>query len=79
MMGVTYSGRFGTLAFGKVLGLVNLFLMTGSFGSILSGWMFDLTGSYDTAFWTFLVLLIPATVALYWLPPAQNMSRPGHA
>ena len=47
MMGVTYSSRFGTLAFGKVLGLVNLFLMTGSFGSILSGWMFDLTGSYD--------------------------------
>jgi len=75
MMGVTYSSRFGTLAFGKVLGLVNLFMMIGSFGSILSGWIFDLTGSYNTAFWTFLVLLIPAMIALYWLPPARNMSR----
>ena len=73
MMGIVYSSRFGTLAFGKVLGYVNLFLMMGSFGSILSGWLFDVTGSYDYAFLTFLALVLPCAVAMYWLPsPAQN-------
>ncbi len=69
MMGIVYASRFGTLSFGRVAGLVNLFLMTGSFGSILSGWIFDATGSYDMAFKSFLVFIIPAAIAIYWLPP----------
>lgn len=69
MMGIVYASRFGALSFGRVAGFVNLFLMTGSFGSILSGFIFDTTGSYDAAFVTFLVLLLPAAIALYWLPP----------
>ena len=69
MMGIVYASRFGTLSFGRVVGLVNLFLMTGSFGSILSGWIFDVTGSYDMAFKSFLVCIIPAAIAIYWLPP----------
>ena len=68
MMGIMYASRFGTLTFGRVLGLVNLFLMIGSFGSIFSGWMFDLTQSYDAAFWTFGALLLPCIVAMLFLP-----------
>ncbi len=68
MMGIMYASRFGTFSFGRVLGLVNLFLMIGSFGSIFSGWMFDLTQSYDAAFWTFGVLLLPCMVAMTFLP-----------
>jgi len=68
MMGIMYASRFGTLSFGRVLGFVNLFLMMGSFGSIFSGWIFDITQSYDFAFWTFILLLVPAAVAMKWLP-----------
>lgn len=68
MMGIIYSARFGTLSFGRVLGLVNMFLMVGSFGSILSGWIFDLTQSYDAAFWLFALLLLPGVVTMYFLP-----------
>ena len=68
MMGIMYSSRFGTLSFGRVLGLVNLFLMIGSFGSILSGWIFDLTQSYDAAFQIFALLLLPGTIVMYFLP-----------
>lgn len=68
MMGIMYSARFGTFSFGRVLGYVNLFLMIGSFGSIFSGWVFDLTRSYDLAFWLFAGSLIPCAVWIYYLP-----------
>lgn len=68
MMGIMYSSRFGTLSFGRVLGFVNMFLMVGSFGSILSGWSFDIFQSYDYAFITFLVMLLPCGIAMKWLP-----------
>ncbi|MDH5737599.1 MAG: MFS transporter [Gammaproteobacteria bacterium] len=68
MMGIMYSSRFGTQAFGKVLGLVNLFLMCGSLGSLLSGFIFDVTGSYSPAFLFFALLLIPASISMAWLP-----------
>ena len=62
MMGIMYSARFGTLSFGRVLGYVNLVIMVGSFGSIFSGWVFDMTQSYDVAFWIFTALLLPGVV-----------------
>jgi MFS family permease len=75
MMGIMYASRFGTLSFGKVLGFVNLFLMIGSFGSLFSGWMFDTMQSYDFAFWTFFVLLVPAAIAMRWLPAPANQTE----
>lgn len=71
MMGIMYISRFGAGSFGKVLGLVNLFVMSGSFGSIFSGWIFDLTGSYSVAFATFIALILPAAISMYWLPEKQ--------
>jgi len=73
MMGIMYSSRFGTLSFGRVLGYVNMFLMVGSFGSILSGWLFDIFESYDYAFLTFLVMLLPCGIAMKWLPQPRSM------
>ncbi len=75
MMGIMYASRFGVFSFGKVLGFVNLFLMLGSFGSIFSGWIFDITQSYDYAFWTYLILLVPAAIAMRWLPAPANQNQ----
>jgi MFS family permease len=74
MMGIMYASRFGTYSFGRVLGLVNLFLMIGSFGSIFSGWVFDMTASYDVAFWCFGALLLPCVVIFYFLPPVEQQA-----
>ena len=67
MIAIMYAARFGTLAFGRVLGLVYLFLVAGSFGSLLSGWLFDVSGSYDLAFQIFAGLLLPAAFGMFWL------------
>ncbi len=72
MMGIMYSARFGTFSFGRVLGYVNMFLMVGSFGSIFSGWVFDLTQSYDFAFWLFAGSLLPCSIAIYYLPQPES-------
>ena len=73
MMGNVYASRFGTMSFGRVLGMVTLFTMLGSSGSLLSGWMFDLTQTYDYVFWFLIVFQIPCVVIMYWLPPpARN-------
>ncbi len=77
MMGIMYASRFGTFSFGRVLGLVNMFLMIGSFGSIFSGWIFDMTESYDMAFWIFAGLLPPCMLAMALLPavpPVESAS-----
>ena len=68
LMGLIYAGRFGVSSFGRVMGLVNLFLTAGSVGSVYSGWIFDLTGSYLPAFATFLILLLPGAIWMRWLP-----------
>ncbi len=72
MMGVMYAARFGTLSFGRVLGFVNMFLMVGGFGSIMSGYIFDMTQSYDYAFWFFASLLLPCSIAMIWLPQPEK-------
>ena len=72
MMGIMYASRFGTSSFGRVLGLVNLVLMAGSFGSIFSGWVFDMTQSYDIAFWFFSGCLPPCMLVMYFLPDVEN-------
>ena len=68
MMGIMYSARFGTLSFGRVLGYVNMVIMVGSFGSIFSGWVFDMTQSYDAAFWIFMILILPGAIIMFFLP-----------
>ncbi len=75
MMGIMYSARFGTFAFGRVLGYVNLFLMLSSVGPIFSGWVFDMTQSYNPAFWIFGISLLPCMIAIIWLPSPDTDLR----
>ena len=82
LMGLIYAGRFGVSSFGRVMGLVSFFLTVGSVGSVYSGWIFDLTGSYVPAFVTFLILLLPGAIWMRWLPrsgTATAAERGGHA
>jgi MFS family permease len=76
MMGIMYSARFGTLSFGRVLGYVNLVIMLGSFGSIFSGWVFDMTQSYDVAFWIFMALILPGVIIMFFLPSSAANNAP---
>lgn len=76
MMGIMYSARFGTLSFGRVLGCVNLVIMLGSFGSIFSGWIFDMTQSYDVAFWIFMAFILPGVIIMFFLPSSAANNAP---
>lgn len=75
LTGVIYSSRFGVESFGRVMGMVTMFMMVGSFGSVFAGWIFDVTGSYDLAFQIFLVLLVPPAVAMFWLRQPQDLKH----
>jgi MFS family permease len=77
MMGIMYASRFGTLSFGRVLGLVHLFLMLGSLGSIFTGWIYDRTASYDLAFHVFMLGLLPFIVIMWFLPAAESNQPSG--
>lgn len=70
--GIIISSRFGVASFGKVMGLISLFLMLGAFGPLLAGWIYDSTGSYDMAFSVLLLLLVPAAMIMSQLKPAAQ-------
>lgn len=71
LMAVVYGSRFGAASFGRVMGLGMLFITMASLGPLFSGWIFDRTGSYDIAFGLFALLFIPASIAVYRLPPPR--------
>jgi MFS family permease len=68
LLGLIFGARFGVASFGRVMGLVMLSLTAGAAGPLLAGWLYDLTGGYDTVFMIFLVLFLPAGIAMRWLP-----------
>ena len=72
MLPIIYAPRFGTRSLGTVLGLVNLVLIVGSFGSLFAGAIYDRTESYDIAFLVFALLLIPVSIAMYFLPSPER-------
>ena len=74
--GAIVATRFGPQAFGRVTGLVYLFLTISAIGSVVAGDLRDRYGSYETTFELFLVLLVPAVVAMIFLPKVR---RPGPA
>jgi MFS family permease len=75
LSGIIVSSRFGVASFGRVMGLVSLFLMLGAFGPLLAGWIYDVVGSYDMAFSMLLLLLIPAALTMIRLKPVPQRSQ----
>ena len=75
VMGVVFVARFGIASFGKVMGLVMLVMVAGSLGSVYAAWVYDLTGSYEYAFISFIVLTLPGLFLLRWLPPPLEQRR----
>ena len=68
LMAVIYGSRFGAASFGRVMGLGMMFITVASLGPVFSGWIHDVTGSYDIAFGLFALLFVPSALAVYWLP-----------
>ena len=67
--------RFGTINFGKVMGLIFLFASLSGVAPLIAGWLRDLNGSYEYAFKMFIPLAIPAMIAfsrLSKLPPTAR-------
>ena len=74
LLALIFGARFGVASFGRVMGLVMLSLTLGATGPLLAGWLYDLTGSYDAVFILFLVLFVPAGIAMRWLQPPGNQA-----
>ena len=75
LMGLIFGARFGVLSFGRVMGFAMLGFTLGAAGPLIAGWVYDMTGSYDGAFLFFLVTLLPAVIAMRWLPDSAKPSN----
>lgn len=69
LLAVIVASRFSPEAFGRVMGLMTLFITLAAFGSLFAGTMRDLLGSYDLVFLTFALLLLPSLWFIRRLPP----------
>lgn len=72
---------FGRLSYGKVAGLMRPFQVPiHATGIPFAGWIFDRTGSYDTAFAVFACayLLALATITLFRPGPTRAVTRGSH-
>ena len=70
--GSVVAQTFGRERFGAILGLMRPAMFPVQiFGVPFAGWMYDQTGSYATAFETFLVLYLMAAVCLTLFKPHQ--------
>lgn len=71
LLGVFCARQFGARDFGKVMGMLLFLITLGSFGAVLAGWIRDVTGSYDGAYYTLLALLVPSVAAMAFLHPPR--------
>lgn len=63
---------FGIKAHGTILGVVVCFGTTGgAIGPIFTGQLFDMTGSYTTAFWVFIFITTCSLVILSFIKPIK--------
>ena len=67
----------GVKHLGTLLGMVGIFATIGfAAGPIIAGRIYDVTGSYATAFWLFIVLSLLASAAIFGCRPlAEERSR----
>jgi len=75
LLSPTVAGLFGTLHQGSLLGFVIFcFTIGGSIGPILTGAIFDITGSYHLAFMLLLALAISGLVLATLLKPVKGQA-----
>ena len=69
----TVAGLFGTRSQGTLLGIVICSgTIGGSIGSVLAGYIFDVTGSYQLAFFILLVLAIVGLILAILIRPIRK-------
>jgi MFS family permease len=77
LIGAVVAGRFGHMAFGRVMGLLGPFTMpVAVLGPPLAGHIFDLTGSYRPAFSLFLGMIVIAGIAVAFLRDVDKNPKP---
>ena len=76
MHGAVVGKTFGRDRFGAVLGLMRPAIFPIQIlGVPFAGWIFDVTGSYDTAFKVFLELYLLAALAIaFYREPAKTVT-----
>lgn len=80
LIGAIVAGRFGHLAFGRVMGLLGPFTMpVAVLGPPLAGVIFDVTGSYVRAFELFLGMIVIAGIAVAFLRDVDKHPNPAIA
>jgi MFS family permease len=63
---------FGLVSFATVSGLAGVFTMSGAaFGPSMAGFIFDATGSYQTAFTIFAAMSVVAILMIYFAKPPE--------
>jgi len=77
LMPLVIADSLGVKQLGSMLGIEFIFATIGfAAGPIIAGRIYDVTGSYTTAFWLFIVLSLLASVAIFGcLPLAEEQSR----
>ena len=73
-----WADYFGRESVGSIRGLVNpINLMIGGLGAPAAGYVRDITGSYDPAWWAGVALMTFAAVLTVVTPPPSAKSRKG--
>jgi MFS family permease len=68
LIGAAIGARFGPLAFGRVFGLLNPFMLIFALtGPPLMGYLFDETGSYNLPLQIFTGMIIASAIVTFWL------------
>ncbi|WP_209835612.1 MFS transporter [Ruegeria sp. HKCCE3926] len=75
MLPIFYTSRLGAKSIGVILGIATLVLILGSFGSYVTGLIYEATQSYDTAFLAMGALLIPVSIAMFFLPSPEKARK----
>ena len=69
LLGALVSQNFDVRAFGQVMGLLGPFTTLAAVGPWIAGHLRDVSGSYDLAWISLGVLLIPSAIAVAMMPP----------
>jgi cyanate permease len=77
LLGVIIMRGFGARAFARVLGaLMPVIVIVNAFGPFLTGWVRDVTGSYEVAFASCIALMVVSGLVVVTLRITPGNSAP---